>query len=55
MVDGEGTGVTDDRIGISVLLEHREDLREIPVGTETSGGDGGEGTHTNRRIEDQLA
>ena len=55
MVDGEGTGMTEHRVGISVLLEHREDFRESLVGAETSRGDGGEGAHAGGGIEDQLA
>ena len=54
MVDGEGTGVTEHGVGVGVLLEHREDLGEIFVGAEAGGGDGSEGTHAERRVEDQL-
>ena len=55
VVDGEGSGVTDDRVGVGVLLEHREDLREELVSAETGRGDGGKGTHAGRWVEDQLA
>jgi hypothetical protein len=55
MIDGEGAGMTEHGVGIGVFLEHCENLRESLVRPKTSGGDGGEGTHAERRIEDQLA
>ena len=54
VIDGEGTSVAKHRVGVGVFLEHREDLREIFVGAETGGRDGGEGPHAERRVENQL-
>ena len=54
-VEGVGTRMAQHRIGVGVLPEHRQHLGQVLIRAEAGGGQGGEGAHARRRVEDELA
>ena len=53
-VDGERPCMAKHRVLISVFAEHRQDFRQILIGSKTAGSNGGKGTHAKRGVENQL-